>query len=88
MVHFQREIPFSEQKRMTSQLLDIADVSNALRACEIAVGILNLTGGDANQLYKEYLTKVLIMDVHVFAPSGLVSCCCRPGVVYKRVEMK
>ena len=58
---------------MTSQLMDIADVSNSLRAIEIAVGFLSLTNGDPNQLYKDYLTNVLIMDVDVYAPSGLVS---------------
>ena len=58
---------------MTGQLVDIADVSNSLRAIEIAVGFLNLTGGDPNQLYKDYLTNVLVMDVNVYAPSGLVS---------------
>ena len=72
LIFFQRGVPFSEQRRMTGQLVDIADVSNSLRAIEIAVGFLNLTGGDPNQLYKDYLANVLVMDVDVYSPSGLV----------------
>ena len=55
-----------------AELVDVADVSNSLRAIEIAVAILSSTGGDPNQFYKDYLANVLLMDVNTFAPSGMV----------------
>ena len=69
---------------MMSELIDIADVSNSLRAIEISVGFLSSTGGDPNQVYKDYLANVLIMDVNRFAPSGLV--CTYVFLLYTRTH--
>ena len=68
-----------------SELVDIADVSNSLRAIEISVGFLSSTGGNPNQVYKDYLADVLIMDVKRFAPSGLV--CTYVFLLHTRTQM-
>ena len=54
------------------ELPEIADVSNALRAIEIAIGLLLSTGGQPNQLYIRYLEDILHMNAEKFLASGKV----------------
>ncbi|XP_065678763.1 E3 ubiquitin-protein ligase rnf213-alpha isoform X3 [Hydra vulgaris] len=58
----QTDIPYSEQKRMLDEMIDIADVSIALRAVETVIGIITSTGGDCNMYLRDYLTNVLRMN--------------------------
>ena len=57
---------------MMSELPEIADISNALRATEIAIGFLASTGGQPNHFYKPYLEDVLHMNAEKFLASGKV----------------
>nr|XP_047126393.1 E3 ubiquitin-protein ligase RNF213 isoform X3 [Hydra vulgaris] len=66
----QTVIPYSEQKRMLDEMIDIADVSVALRAVETAIGIIISTGGDCNMYLRDYLTNVLRMNEQDYIVSG------------------
>ncbi|XP_065678766.1 E3 ubiquitin-protein ligase rnf213-alpha isoform X3 [Hydra vulgaris] len=58
----QTDIPYSEQKRMLDEMIDIADVSIALRAVETVIGIITSTGGDCNMYLRDYLSNILRMN--------------------------
>ena len=57
---------------MLAEMIDIADVSIALRAVETAIGILTFTGGDSNMFFREYLTNILRMNEQECIVSGKV----------------
>ncbi|XP_057290514.1 E3 ubiquitin-protein ligase rnf213-alpha-like isoform X3 [Hydractinia symbiolongicarpus] len=62
----QKSIPYADRQKMMIEFTEIADISNALRAIEIAIGMLTATSGDPNMFYKNYLTDVLQMEADVF----------------------
>ena len=47
---------------MASELKELSDVCDALRAVEITVGFLISTGADPNTFYRDYLQEVLCME--------------------------
>ncbi|XP_047125467.1 uncharacterized protein LOC124807558 [Hydra vulgaris] len=55
---------------MLDEMIDIADVSVALRAVETAIGIIISTGGDCNMYLRDYLTNVLRMNEQDYIVSG------------------
>ncbi|XP_065676806.1 E3 ubiquitin-protein ligase rnf213-alpha-like isoform X4 [Hydra vulgaris] len=59
-------IPYSEQKRMLDEMIDIADVSVALRAVETVIGIITSTSGDCNMYLRDYLTNILRMNAQEY----------------------
>ncbi|XP_065676513.1 E3 ubiquitin-protein ligase rnf213-alpha-like isoform X2 [Hydra vulgaris] len=63
-------IPYSEQKRMLDEMIDIADVSVALRAVETVIGIITSTGGECNMYLRDYLTNILRMNEQDYIVSG------------------
>ncbi|XP_065678772.1 E3 ubiquitin-protein ligase rnf213-alpha isoform X3 [Hydra vulgaris] len=63
-------IPYSEQKRMLDEMINIADVSIALRAVETVIGIITSTGGDSNMYLRDYLTNILRMNEQDYIVSG------------------
>ena len=65
-------IPFADQRQMLSELHELSDVCDALRAIEIAMGFLISTGADPNKFYKEYVEEVLCMNLAQYLASGKV----------------
>ena len=65
-------IPSADQRQMVSELHELSEVCDALRAIEIAMGFLISTGADPNKFYKEYLGEVLCMNPVQYLASGKV----------------
>ena len=57
---------------MLVELHELSDVSNALRAVEIAMGFLISTGAEPNRFYIKYLEEVLCMEPTQYLASGKV----------------
>ena len=57
---------------MTAEFHDLAQVCDALRAVEIAIGLLSSTGAEPNYFYKKYLEDIR-MDPSTFLVSGKVN---------------
>ncbi|XP_065678667.1 E3 ubiquitin-protein ligase rnf213-alpha isoform X7 [Hydra vulgaris] len=66
----QNAIPYTEQRKMLDEMIDIADVSIALRTVETVIGIITSTGGDCNMYLRDYLTNILRMNEKKYIVSG------------------
>jgi len=72
----QRQIPYADQLLMTSEFHDLAQVCDALRAVEIAFGLLSSTGAEPNYFYKKYLEDIR-MDPSTYLVSIKMQSICR-----------
>eukprot|EP00794_Sanderia_malayensis_P015622 gene15622-17198_t len=73
----QTPIPFDEELKMAAEFSTLSEVCDALRAAQIAVGLLAATGAKPDVLYKKYLEDILRMPLSQFLVSGKMQSACR-----------